>query len=199
MRSSRFYLRKLDYLRTMPDPHEVVSVVGGLAFLHAITNRAVKLTLVDAAPEPVEYCKEILLLIQKCPSLCDFRESLAGRFKDEPHVHMESHGLENGHFYWQFDSGNLASGDHYQRLKANLARLAPIPKLHNLEEVDYASQLPIHVLASNCDSPLFSPSYSIVQRILETATSRVRYISWLWDLELNPNPDNKSYTDYRDL
>lgn len=90
LRSSNIYFANLESIRTSDSSHVLVSVAGGLAFLHAIGVKTDAICIFDSDPEVLEYTKLILLLIERSSSLKDFVEVITG---------YEFHSDQNG---WRF-------------------------------------------------------------------------------------------------
>lgn len=74
LRSSEHYLRVLADVRRTERPYRLVSVGGGLAFLHGIGPAAASIAVVDIDEEVVEYCTMIVGLIQATEQLDGFIE-----------------------------------------------------------------------------------------------------------------------------
>ncbi len=78
MRSSRGYLDALARIRQSGTPSDIVTVAGGLAFLHAISPETRSLTIVDCDPDTLAHWSLIRALIAEATSLADFLTLLAG-------------------------------------------------------------------------------------------------------------------------
>jgi hypothetical protein len=78
MRSSRGYLDALARIRHGTTPSDIVTVAGGLAFLHAISPATQSLTIVDCDPDTLAHWSLIRALIAESTSLADFLTLLAG-------------------------------------------------------------------------------------------------------------------------
>lgn len=88
-------------------------------------------------------------------------------------------------FCWHFGRRNFADNAAFSRLQ-HLLRTTPIRMvLGGLETLDYAvltAHSAKHVLlASNCDSPMFTGQDAILSQVCRTAVCPVRYVSWVRD------------------
>jgi hypothetical protein len=239
LRSSETYLTLLAAVRDSPEAHDLLSVIGGLAFLHAISDKTRSLTLVDCDADAEPYCRLILRLIDLSTNAQEFLSFLSGRkvkkewwqsepfgagvdyrpflrsaLKEEPlyQLYLNTYGsmefnatasqakiarstieffkfdLAPTVFCWLFGQGNLKDEQTFSKLKANLKRLNIKYRFQNMQQLNYAefthAELPLYVLASNCDSPLFTQNDPILHRILETARGTVYYFSWTRSLRL---------------
>jgi hypothetical protein len=82
MRSSRGYLDALARIRQSEAPSDIVTVAGGLAFLHAISPATHSLTIVDCDPDTLAHWSLIRALIAESTSLADFLTLLSGHAPD---------------------------------------------------------------------------------------------------------------------
>jgi hypothetical protein len=82
MRSSRGYLDALARIRQSGAPSDIVTVAGGLAFLHAISPATHSLTIVDCDPDTLAHWSLIRALIAESTSLADFLTLLSGHASD---------------------------------------------------------------------------------------------------------------------
>jgi hypothetical protein len=78
-RSHRKYLDKLVEIANRPGEHHLVSITGGLAFLHAISDRAQSLTLVDLDPEVNDYGRALVEVLIKCTTRAQLFGLLTGK------------------------------------------------------------------------------------------------------------------------
>lgn len=67
-RSCQKYLNKLREISNRPGYHHIVSITGGLAFIHALSAKTISLQLIDSDPEVTEYGQIMLEIILACPS-----------------------------------------------------------------------------------------------------------------------------------
>jgi hypothetical protein len=78
MRSTREYLDALARIRGSRTPHDIVTVAGGLAFLHAISPATQSLTIVDRDADTLAHWSLTRALIAESTSLADFLTLLSG-------------------------------------------------------------------------------------------------------------------------
>ena len=78
LRSSDRYLAALASCRSGSSPHDIVTVAGGLAFLHAISASTRSLTIIDQDPETLSHWFLIRALIVESTSIDDFLSLLTG-------------------------------------------------------------------------------------------------------------------------
>jgi hypothetical protein len=78
-RSHRKYLNKLREISARTEPFHIVSITGGLAFLHALNSHTLSLRLVDGDPEVNEYAQCMLEVITHCKDRKSFFGLLSGR------------------------------------------------------------------------------------------------------------------------
>ena len=78
-RSHPKYLAKLLEISKRSSLCSIVSITGGLAFLHALSSKASSLVLIDSDPEVTEYGKAIIEVISRCQTRSDFFGLLTGR------------------------------------------------------------------------------------------------------------------------
>jgi hypothetical protein len=88
MRSSRGYLDALARIRQSGTPSDIVTVAGGLAFLHAISPATHSLTIVDCDPDTLAHWALIRALISESTSLADFLTLLSGHAPDSVGSHV---------------------------------------------------------------------------------------------------------------
>lgn len=242
MRSSDRYLARLASIREGRTPCDVLTVAGGVAFLHAISTMTTSLTIVDVDPDTLSHWSLIRALIAESSSLTDFLTLLGGRVAtgsfdehlpvfgppvdvrprlssalsatdltnydrtygdltvDEmgvgyhPAFTVRFVGMDFRHrtFNWRFGLGNLADEAHFQELRSRLLAVPTRTCLARLEALDFDADYPSGksdhrarvCLASNCESPMFTPADAIFLRALKTARAPVRYVSWLRDVIL---------------
>ncbi len=234
MRSPAPYLSRLATVRDSAAPTDIVSVAGGLAFLHAISAATTSLTLVDIDRDALTHWTLIRGLIAEAASLTDFLSLLSGRATtgaiadgevvfgpkldltrrltsaltaDTRAVYERTYGaldvdargvgrlgpvtvrfvgtsLEPHTFNWDFGAGNLVDDAHFQTLRAQVVALPITTRQAPLQSVDFDAVYPRPdgrqrvCLASNCESPMFTPADAIFLRVLQTAERPLRYLSW---------------------
>jgi hypothetical protein len=83
LRSSASYLSQLHQIARSEDDHQILSVVGGLAFLHAIGAKTKRLCLIDVDPDALPYCRLVLRLIAISSSARDLLSLLTNRMVSE--------------------------------------------------------------------------------------------------------------------
>lgn len=92
------------------------------------------------------------------------------------------------HFNWQFGEGNLKDETTFHVLRTRLAQLPIRIEHRRLEQLDYGTAFEDEpdgsrvLLASNCESPMFTSADAIFLRVMESATRPVRYITWHRDV-----------------
>ncbi len=238
MRSPAPYLRRLAAVRNEAAPGDLISVAGGLAFLHAISAATTSLTLVDIDRDALTHWTLVRALIAEADSLVDFlgllgQRTATGGMADNAIVFgarldltrrlasalpgemravyertygaldvdargVGRHGpvtvrfvgmsLEPHTFNWGFGEGNLADEAHFQALRARVAALPISLRQAPLQSLDFDAAYPQAAvrqrvcLASNCESPMFTPADAIFLRVLQTARHPVRYLSWHRDV-----------------
>ena len=227
--------------------YDLVSVIGGLAFLHAVGPRAQSLSVFDVDADAIPYAKMILTLIQKCTSLKEFISYLTRRdvpsdwmlhkrldtkidpseavakllnnqelFElyqstfgsiaydastgigkiDESTIHFFDFSLTPMHFYWQFGQGIFEDDESFLALQKTLNAISIKVENKSLDLIDYSelstnSKNELILLASNCDSPLFTKNDSIVRRLQSTTLTCSKYYSWLRKLTIYPRQNMK--------
>lgn len=77
-RSHPAYLKKLREISNREEELHIISITGGLAFLHAMSERTQTLKLVDCSSEVNNYAKIIIELILACESRQNFFGVLSG-------------------------------------------------------------------------------------------------------------------------
>jgi hypothetical protein len=238
LRSTAGYLRDLGSVREMHLPHHLLSVIGGFAFLHALSPECRSLTLVDADPDALDHWALLRALLLEAASLGDFVSLLSGyeatdvyddpaRFLTRPidvsgrldrclppaqrELHRRTYGAlaidasraegrvgnERVRFLgyhpapntycWQFGTGCFRDEESFGRLQATLRRVPSQVSCSRLEDQNYGggpwgATERVVLLVSNCDSPLFTRGDRILRRVLKTARTEVRYLSWVRDL-----------------
>ncbi len=198
-RASRYYLHQLEHCRRSSTAHETVSVVGGMAFLHAVGPLTKALYLVDTDPDTIAFSNDILRLIKECVTLNDFVKHLQVMLPKDKVIYGE-HGLETGKFYWHVGRYNFASEEQYTRLRKTLDTIPVNVLCSNLAEFDYHQlQYPSNVLVSNAEGPLGVDGDRILPQILKTASVPVTYVSWIHTICIEPNPYKHSYDVNCDL
>jgi hypothetical protein len=83
LRSSASYLGRLQQIARSEDDHQILSVVGGLAFLHAIGAKTKRLCLIDVDKDALPYCRLVLRLIAMSSSARDLLSLLTNRVVSE--------------------------------------------------------------------------------------------------------------------
>lgn len=78
LRSSATYLRNLAEVRELREPHHLLSVIGGFAFLHGLAPGCRSLTLVDVDPDAADHWRLVRALLLEAGSLGDFITLLSG-------------------------------------------------------------------------------------------------------------------------
>lgn len=78
LRSTATYLRTLEEVRATAEPHHLLSVIGGFAFLHGLSPACRSLTLVDVDPDALEHWHLVRALLLAARSLGDFVTLLSG-------------------------------------------------------------------------------------------------------------------------
>lgn len=78
LRSTETYLASLARIREEGEPHDLVSVVGGFAFLHALSPATRSITLIDSDPEVLGHWELVRALLVEARSLADFLGLLSG-------------------------------------------------------------------------------------------------------------------------
>lgn len=257
LRSSAPYLASLDNVRAGVEPVALTSVIGGLAFLHALRPDISVVTLVDVDPDAIAHWQLVANLIDHAESLEDFacllsgghvpsgairdapvafthRVDLSARLSralkpDQLALYNRSYGAmtidpRTGHgrvgnariifvgfdltpmtFCWHFGQRNFADNAAFSRLQY-LLRTTPIRLVSGrLETLNYAmlaGNAAKHVLlASNCDSPMFTGQDAILAQVCRTATCPVRYVSWVRDgwIETRVASEGEAHLDVRSL
>ena len=77
LRSSRGYLELLNEVRTFSEPHDIVSVIGGLAFLQALGPNCRSLIALDSDDDAPKHARLIVGLIRASDSLQQFLSYLS--------------------------------------------------------------------------------------------------------------------------
>jgi hypothetical protein len=246
LRSSPAYLERLARIRVLDEPHTLVSVIGGLAFLHALSAGCRRLVLTDVDPDAEAHARLVLAMIEASDRAATFLELLTGyrvlsswpsgeafgepldalgwfrrripspelfdlyrrtygalRFDPASRTATDGrsvvrffgpHDLTRWTFAWHFGEGCFASEQAFASLKAALERTPPCFVSTPLEAIDYRlvrdPETPLTVvLASNCESPLFTRGDAILRRIQDTVEGSLRYVSWTRDLFLPGHAD----------
>lgn len=102
-------------------------------------------------------------------------------------VHFVGGDLTPLTFNWQFGTGNLADEARFQMLRSCLQRIPTQVRQVPFQQLHYDTDFPATpgrtrvCLASNCESPIFTREDVIFLRVLKTARSPVRYVSWQRD------------------
>jgi hypothetical protein len=205
-RESPEYLRACHQIAENDEPHDLVSVIGGMSFLHAVGDGTRSLKLVDNSKEQVEYALNILRLINEAKSLADFQRAVEEAMPPprrllgwilpasprNPIVHFShspSQPLKHFHFYWNFGFGNFASERAFAKLQANLRRLRPSVVVGDLSSEAVGTDGPLCVLTSNCDQPLYTKGETVFRNIIQQTKRKMVYLAWsgrkLRRIELN--------------
>jgi len=77
-RESESYLDRISKISSIFEPHCLVSVIGGMAFLHAIGPATTELILFDMDKDAIAYCKTIISLIKASNNIEDFISMIFG-------------------------------------------------------------------------------------------------------------------------
>jgi hypothetical protein len=78
LRSSGPYLSSLSKIRHLTTPHTIISIIGGGAFIHALSRYTHSLWLIDTDPDALVFWQLIKELIQLAPSRAQFFSFLSG-------------------------------------------------------------------------------------------------------------------------
>jgi hypothetical protein len=110
---------------------------------------------------------------------------------DNSTVHFFGFDITPMHFNWHLGEGVFSDESSYQNLRRLLLSLPLTIATRGLDTLDYGSAVSgsskyLFVLASNCDSPLFTSGDSILRSVLRTTAVPGRYISWTRNLEFFP-------------
>lgn len=97
-------------------------------------------------------------------------------------------------FSWHFGSLNFTDEDTFSTLQEVIRTREIETKLSELQSLDYGElscEASEHViLASNCESPLFTKGDVIYEQVLRTSHIPTRYISWMRDSLISGPPKN---------
>ena len=242
LRSSTSYLSLLHDTQKVTQPHDIVSVIGGLAFLQGLSASCKSLHVLDTDPDAIPYAQMVITLIQKSPSLATFISYLTGhevppdwnahktlgkkidhsaaitsilqdkallalyiqtfgalRYDcktgigtiEESTIHFFGFDLTPMSFYWQFGTGIFKDEASFESLRTILNSIPIKITNESLDQIDYnhatsASENELFVLASNCDSPLFTTNDSILKQIQLTTSVKTTYLTWNRHLEIFP-------------
>ena len=77
LRSSRHYLELLDEVSAHTEPHDIISVIGGLAFLQALGPQCRSLIALDTDSDALIHARLIIALIRASMSIADFLSFLS--------------------------------------------------------------------------------------------------------------------------
>lgn len=197
-RASRYYFHQLECCRRSSEPHDIVSVIGGMAWLHAIGPSVQRVSLLDVEVNAVTLCRAVLRAIEKHAQLEDFKAWVCANAMG-PTSHCDGHGLEKGHFYWHFGEHSFVSEEHYLELRHHLERVEVDAFEQNLESWNYSTRNNQFVFVSNADGSNGFNGDKILPRVIATATHRTTYVNWLHRITIEPNPHKRNYDDHRDL
>jgi hypothetical protein len=111
-------------------------------------------------------------------------------------IHFFDFDLKPMNFNWQLGQGVFSDESSYRKLRRLLLALPIRIQTLGLDTLDYGSVVShsskyLFVLASNCDSPLFTSGDSILRSALRTTTVPARYMSWTRNLEFLPSTSRK--------
>jgi hypothetical protein len=81
-RSHPKYLAKLREVAARQDSYHIVTIAGGLAFLHALNSRTRSLAVVDTDPDVIHYASWMVELLRICSQRWEFFEVLSGHTTD---------------------------------------------------------------------------------------------------------------------
>jgi hypothetical protein len=84
LRSNAQYLALLDANRGRPEAHHLLSIAGGLAFLHAIGPGTQQIRLIDSDPEVLAYAEMMVAVLRRTESLAEFITLLSGHALNAP-------------------------------------------------------------------------------------------------------------------
>lgn len=247
LRSSPQYLERLARIRVLEEEHTLLSVIGGLAFLHALSPSCRRLVLTDVDADAEEHARLVLAMISASETAAAFLELLTGHrvrsswptgeafgekidaraafarripspelqdlyrrtyaalafdpgsrsatYADQVVRFFGAHDLAKRTYAWHFGTGCFASEETFAVLRETLARTPPSFISTPLEAIDYRSLRDplaprLVVLASNCESPMFTRGDAILRRIQDTAGGPARYVSWSRDLAVGDGNDD---------
>lgn len=197
-RCSLYYFHQMEACRRSTIPHHIVSVIGGMGWLHAVGPNMKSIYLIDTDADAIQFCRNVVSAMLHRENLESFLTRLREIVPNE-HVEWTGHGLTPGKFYWHLGQFNFASPEHYAELRHNLFTAFVNIRQGDLSERDYKLPEKQFVFVSNADGPLGVNGSKIFPRVIETATSHTKYVSWLHTITIEPNPYKKNYDDPRDL
>jgi hypothetical protein len=189
------YLHALQQIATSEEPHDVVSVIGGMSFLHAVGDNTRSLKLLDTSEGQVAYARTLLRLLDSAESLADFRRTVEDTMPPprrilgwdlpaslwNPRIHFSyspSQPLRHFHFYWNFGFGNFASQRVFESLQANLRRLQPTLIVGDLSLEVFGTDGPVYLLTSNCDHSFYTEGDAVLRNAIQQAKRKLVYLSW---------------------
>lgn len=197
-RSSLYYFHQLECCRRSSEPHDVFTVIGGMAWLHAVGLWTDRVYAIDIDPDAVTLCKKTVDALRGIDQLEDFKKWVTENASTKT-THLEGHGMEADHFYWHFGQYNFASQEHYTDLQRRLLRIPVFIVRDDLGEVNYASGRSVFVFVSNADGANGFNGDKILPRVLATARTKTTYVNWLHRITIEPNQHKTNYDDHRDL
>jgi hypothetical protein len=111
-RSHPKYLAKLREVAARQESYHIVTIAGGLAFLHALNSCTRSLAVVDTDPDVIHYTAWMVELLRICPQRWEFFEVLSGHVSDRTRA------------------GKLSFTDQRSDTRAQLLEPAALQKIH---------------------------------------------------------------------
>ena len=183
-RETKAYLDKLWHFRNTDNRvKDVVTVAGGMAFLHFLNESVASLTILDRDQDALDYNKYIVSTIKEIPLLADFQTKIRteqANLEGDVHVHFEGPiVLDKYHFNWLFGQYGFTDQDTYNTMRESLLKTTITFSNTSFETFNYnIGTNPLYTLISNSDSLYFTHGDIIIKQIRSTAPGEVVYISW---------------------
>jgi hypothetical protein len=202
----------VQYLKKKPANHDhcLISVAGGLGFMHFLSENTQKLIVVDKDIDNLKYNKFIFSLARMSNSLDEFIDMIKNHnidtitnadIKDSifylntpPNVTLYYDCTTNvtkctNSFHWLFGDKHPYSAFYNNESFKNIKKVADVSFMNiGLEELNYSlyQQSNTYVYVSNADWPCFTPSDQILHHIISSMkqNSELYYISWERSLTL---------------
>lgn len=193
-RDTDLYLNKLDKIRKVKQNYVLISVIGGLSFLHAVNKGMKRLVLIDRDPDACDYASRIILAIKNSENLkqfVDYISSLEYKKNSVIHYKFEERSLEINHFNWLIGFGSFQNNDTFNELREALQQTDLQILNQNIEDsipdiIQACNiEIPRYVLLSNADSWYYGVK-DLSKQLIKTPVA-FKMISWETEYVHLPN------------
>ena len=189
-REIKTYLDKLWYYRINDNtPKHVVTIAGGLSYLHFLNENVLTLCVVDRNKDNIDYNQHIIEIIKNSSTLENFKDSIKASQENIPGIIFEGEiNLSVGHYNWLFGKYAFESEETFQQLKAILQNLSITYLIDDLEKFNFNIEgAPVYVLVNNADEASYTEKDAILKQLRKTARKDAVYISWTRTINLYNN------------